>query len=165
MIWCFVTLFLGRCEQVSTPSKQGADDRGKEEYQDWWTNESCWGYLGNTDEGLLTEEMIVDSYITKALANMGHGSQKLKLWSSLFNLLIAWQIGSCLSQVLLVAWASFSHLILCESVSQQFLLLIDAWEGRGLVYLLSFRNFLKPLSYLVLSRSFPGGRNASPPPH
>lgn len=46
------------------------------------------------------------------------------------------------------SWAS-SKPSLTESVSQQSLLLIYAWEMSGLMNLVSFRDFLKPLSYLL----------------
>lgn len=147
-------IFLGRYEQVSaTPDRVPQKDQSIHQSPMWWVM----SLFGLTDEHIC-EELLTGAETTprkphhqSPLQNR-ESSQKLETGSTLPNLKAAAQIGTSPFQVALLFQEacrapSFSRQVnSSESISYLFLLFIHLSERRNLVYLASFRDFLKPWS-------------------
>lgn len=99
---------------------------------------------------LQKHKWLKDSCVTKAHLSMRDSSQRLGSWRNSLSLQVAWQAGEWPFLVAQLIFASSWHLAFSESLwslpclrvaSEVFS--VYSWRGRGLVNLVSCRNFLK----------------------
>lgn len=123
-----------------TPNREPTTDWSKDtiNIQTWWTSRFYWCCLQDNGWGV-TYRGRKDSKtaVSPSPLHWGWEPTKLGTWSSLHSLQAAHQVGGCLFQV--PQWPKLAS-------SRQFLFSLQlTLAGRGLVNLLSFREFLKLL--------------------